>query len=50
MVHIYNGILPTKRKIFESFEVRWMILEPVLQSEVSQKGENIISHISLHGK
>ena len=34
-VYIYNGIL--KRNEMESFVVRWMELESVIQSEVSQK-------------
>ena len=49
VVHIYSAILLThKKKEFESVKVRWMILEPVIQSEVSQKGKNkyhILTHI-----
>ena len=38
VVHIYNGILLShKRNKFESVAVRWMNLEVVIQSEVSQK-------------
>ena len=38
MVHIYNGILLShKRNEFESVLLRRMNLEPILQSEVSQK-------------
>ena len=41
MVHIYNGILLShKKNEFESVLVRWMNLEPVIQSEVSQKKKN----------
>ena len=41
MVHIYNGIsLSRNKNVFESVLVRWMNLEPVIQSEVSQKQEN----------
>ena len=41
MVHINNGILLTiKRNKFESVLVRWINLEPVIQSEVSQKEQN----------
>ena len=41
MVHIYNGILfSQKRNAFESVLMRWMNLEPILQSEVSQKEKN----------
>ena len=36
-VHIYNGILLShKRHAFESVLMRWMNLEPIIQSEVSQ--------------
>ena len=38
VVHIYNGILLSHKKEFESFELvlmRWMNLEPIIQSEVS---------------
>ena len=49
MVHIYNGILlMIKRNKIESILVRWMNLEPVTQSEVSQKEKNnyhILTHI-----
>ena len=38
MVHIHNGILLSyKRGAFESVLMRWMNLEPIIQSEVSQK-------------
>ena len=38
MVHIHNGILLShKRKAFESVLMRWMNLEHIIQSEVSQK-------------
>ena len=41
VVHIYSGILFSyKRNKFESTEVRWMNLEPVIQKEVSQKEKN----------
>ena len=39
-----------KRNTFESVKVRWMNLEPVIQTEVSQKEKNtycILMHI--HG-
>ena len=35
-----------KRNGFESVQLRWMNLEPVLQSEVSQKGKKQISYIN----
>ena len=34
MVHIHNGIL---KNTFESVLMRWMKLESIIQSEVSQK-------------
>ena len=38
MVHIHNGMLLSYKKCaFESVIMRWMILEPIIQSEVSQK-------------
>ena len=32
--------LPIKRNIFESVLMRWMKLDPIIQSEISQKGED----------
>ena len=46
MVHIYNGILAIKRNASESVLVRWMNLEPVIQSEVREKQ---ISYIYIYG-
>ena len=41
MVTIYNGILLShKKNEIESVVVRWMNLESVIQSEVSQKDKN----------
>ena len=38
MVHLHNGLYSAiKRKAFESILMRWMYLEPIIQSEVSQK-------------
>ena len=48
VVHEYDGILPIKRNAFESVLMRWMNLEPIIQSEVSQKEKNkyhILTHI-----
>ena len=49
VVHIYDGILLShKKNSFESVLVRWMNLEPVLQSEVNQKKKNkysILTHM-----
>ena len=41
-VHIHNGILAIKKNTFASVVMRWMNLEPVIQSEVSQKERNTI--------
>ena len=41
VVHILNGIYSSiKRNIFESVLMRWMNLEPIIKSEVSQKEKN----------
>ena len=41
MAHIYNGILLSHIKSeIELFVLRWMDVEPVIQSEVSQKEKN----------
>ena len=44
VVHIHNGILLSyeKKNAFESVLMRWMNLELIMQSEVSQKEINII--------
>ena len=40
MVHIYNGILATKRKEIGSFAEMWIDLATVIQSDVNQKEKN----------
>ena len=48
MAHIYNGILLSHYSVIELFVVRWMNLESVIQSEVSQKEKNkyrMLTHI-----
>ena len=49
MAHTPNGILLShKREQFESVLMRWMDLEPIIQSEVSQKEKNkchIVTHM-----
>ena len=43
VVHIYNGILFSyKRNTFESVLMRWMNLEPVMQSEVRKRKTNAV--------
>ena len=37
-----------KRSAFESVQMRWMNLEPIIQSEVSQKNENQILYINAY--
>ena len=39
IVHIHDGILLSykKKNAFESVLMRWMKLEPIIQSEISQK-------------
>ena len=46
MMEYYSAI---KKNVFESVLMKWMKLEPVIQSEVSQKEKhqyNILTHIS----
>ena len=48
VVNIYNGILVIKRNTFEPLELRWTKLEPIIQTEISQKEKNkycILTHI-----
>ena len=49
VVHIHNGTLLSHRKdTFESVLMRWMNLEPIIQSELSQKEKDkycILTHI-----
>ena len=49
VVHRHNVIYSaTKRNAFESVLMRWMDLEPIIQSEVSQKKKDkyrILTHI-----
>ena len=49
VVHIHNGVLlDIKNNSSESVLMRWMKLEPIIQSEVSQKEKHqysILTHI-----
>ena len=52
MIHIYSGTMEyysaIKRNAFESVLMRWMNLEPIIQSEVSQKEKDkyhFLTHI-----
>ena len=43
IVVMYNGIsLSCKKNVFESIFVRWMNLEAVVKSELSQRKTNIV--------
>ena len=48
VVPIHNGILLSyKKNVFESVLMRWMKLEPIIQSEISQKEKDkycIVTH------
>ena len=46
MVHIYNGILATKKNEIMPFAATWMDLEIIILSEVSQRKTNIILYFS----
>ena len=48
VVHIHKYYSAVKKNTFESILMRWMKLEPVILSEVSQKGKHqysILTHI-----
>ena len=49
LVHIHSGMLPShKKNTFESVLTRWMNLESIIQTEVSQKKKDkylILMHI-----
>ena len=47
-IHIHKGVLAIKKNTFESVLMRWMKLELIIQSEVSQKEKHqysIVTHI-----
>ena len=47
VVHIHNGVLLTavKKNSFESVLMRWMKLEPIIQSEVRQCSKLTVAQI-----
>ena len=49
VVHIHNAILPSpKKELLKSILMRWINLESIIQSEVSQKEKgkyHILTHI-----
>jgi len=48
-IHTMEYYSAIKRNEFESVLVRWMSLEPIIQSEVSQKERNKYCIIITHG-
>ena len=54
MVYLHNGILLShKRNTFKSVLMRWMNLEPITQSEVSQEEKDkycILMHIYMESR
>ena len=44
MVRIHNGVLAIKKNTFESVLMRWMKLESIIQSEVTQKEKTLIQY------
>ena len=50
-VQIHNGILLShKKNTFESVLIRWLKLEPIVQSEVSQKKRKIMVLMNLFAR
>ena len=48
VVHTYKGVLAIKRNTFESVLMRWRNLDPIIQSEISQKEKDrycVLMHI-----
>ena len=48
MAHIYTGTLAIKRNKIDLYVLRWMDLESVIQSEISQKEKSnyrMLTHI-----
>ena len=47
-IHIHKGVLAIKKNTLESVLMRWVKLDPIIQSEVSQKEKHqysILTHI-----
>ena len=47
VLRLHNGMLAIKRNAFESVQMRWMNLQPIIQSEVSKKKKDRY-HILMH--
>ena len=48
VVHIHNEVLAIKKNTFESVLMRWMKLDLIIQSKVSQKEKHqysILTHV-----
>ena len=53
VVYIHNGLLLSHKKAFESVLMRWINLEPIIQSEVSQKEKDkyhILTYIYMESR
>ena len=51
VVHIHSGILLIhKRNTFESVELRWMNLEPLMQREENQKKKYCVLSICMESR
>jgi len=54
VIHVHNGVLVIiERNTFESVLMRWMNLEPIIQSEVSQKEKDkysILMHVYMESR
>ena len=48
VVHIHNGVLAIKKNTFESVLMKWMKLEPIIQSEISHKKNEHQYSILMH--
>ena len=48
VVHIHNGVFAIKKNTFESVLMRWMKLEPIIKSEVSQKEKHQYISVLMH--
>ena len=48
VVHIHNYYSAVKNNTFESVLMRWMNLEPIIQSEVSQKEKTPIQYTNTY--
>ena len=48
--YIHNGVLVIKRNTSESVLMRWMNLEPVIQSEVCQDEKDKYEHMYMESR